>query len=80
MNKQYNTKTKRAVVDHDVFEYTVGNDKVLIKSPDGSTSLFDKRHVKGESRPNLLKRLLSRGQRNVKITRVDVEKFIARHY
>ncbi len=66
--------------NHEIYEYTLGNHKVLIKAPDGTAALYDKNQVKGEVRPNLLKRLLRIGQRNIKITPVDVEKFIARHY
>lgn len=66
--------------DHQVYWYQIGEDKVLIKNPDGTASLYDKNHVKGESRPNLFKRLFKRGKRNIKVTHVDVEKFIQRHY
>jgi len=76
------TQMKQHVVryKHEIYEYTVGNHKVLIKAPDGTSALYDKNHVKGESRPNLLKRLLRFGQRNIKVTQVDVEKFITKHY
>jgi rRNA pseudouridine-1189 N-methylase Emg1 (Nep1/Mra1 family) len=80
MHKQYEKQTEQIHHNHQIFEYHIGNDKVLIKSTDGHTAMYDKNHVKGESRPNLLKRLLRMGQRNIKITHVDVEKFIAKHY
>lgn len=80
MNRQHNPDVNYIHYKRENYEYTIGNDKVLIRSPDGKASLFDKHHVKGESRPNLLKRLLRIGQRNIKITHVDVEKFINRHF
>jgi len=80
MKKKMQTKEIKINYNHEIYEYTLGNHKVLIKSPDGTSALYDKNHVKGEIRPNLFKRLFSMGQRNIKVTHGDVEKFIARHY
>lgn len=66
--------------NHEIYEYTIGSDNVLIKCPNGCTALYDKKQIKGESRPNLLRRLLKLGRRNIKITQVDIEKFIHRHF
>ena len=80
MKKKIQTTAIKINYNHEIYEYTLGNHKVLIKAPDGTTALYDKNHVKGESRPNLLKRLLRIGQRNIKVSTVDVQKFVARHY
>lgn len=80
MKKKIQRKASLVHYNHEIYEYTLGNSKVLIKSPDGTNALYDKNHIKGDIRPNLLKRLFRIGQRNIKITSVDVEKFIARHY
>jgi hypothetical protein len=80
MKKKLQTKSIKVHYNRDIYEYTLGNHKVLIKSPNGTCALYDKNRVKGEARPNFLKRLLRIGQRNIKVTHVDVEKFIAKHY
>ena len=80
MKKKMQLKAIQVHYNHEIYEYTLGNHKVLIKAPDGTTALYDKNHVKGEVRPNLFKRLFRMGKRNIKVTHVDVEKFIARHY
>ncbi len=80
MKKKIQTTAIKINYNHEIYEYTLGNHKVLIKAPDGTTALYDKNHVKGEIRPNLFKRLFRMGKRNIKITHRDVEKFIARHY
>ena len=66
--------------NHEIYEYEITHKGVVIKTPDGNRQTYKKRHVKGESRPNLFKFLFNRGQRNVKLTHVDVEKFIIKHY
>lgn len=80
MKKKMQTKAIQIRYKHEIYEYTLGHHKVLIKAPDGTTALYDKNHVKGEVRPNLFKRLFRMGQRNIKVTTVDVAKFISRHY
>jgi hypothetical protein len=80
MKKKYIPTTHKIHHNHEIYEYTIGEHHVLIKRPDGMPNLYDKNHIKGASRPNLLRRLLSRGRRNVKITSVDIEKFLAKHY
>lgn len=80
MKKTYTDKRERIHHNHQVFEYSVVGDKVLIRSSDGHASHYDKKQIKGESRPNLLKRLLRLGRRNVRITASDIKKFIVKHY
>jgi len=52
----------------------------LIKSPDGTSELVEKFKIKGESRPNLLKKLLSFGRHHVSLKHGEIEEYIRNHY
>ena len=66
--------------NHNIYRYYIGHSGVLIKEPDGKSEMVDKLKIKGESRPNLLKKLLSFGRKHVDIKHGDVVKYILKHY
>lgn len=66
--------------NHEIYTYYIGKKGVLIKNSSGWSRLVSKLQIKGQARPNLLKRLLNMGRRNVHLKHGEVEEFIRKHY
>ena len=79
MRKKEEPNYNKVRHNHKLYEYYIGHNDVLIRC-DGMSNLVNKLKIKGESRPNLLKRLLKLGRRNVNVKHGEVARYIERHY
>lgn len=80
MNTEHKEDYHQVHFNHEIYSYAITHEGVMIKTPDGSVNSYSKKQVKGESLPVLFKKLFNRGRRNIKLTHVDIVKFVKRHY